>query len=216
MPGHIWLLLGDWEMTAIVNERAATVDHQYFQATGTAGGTYTPYYIHNLHFIVYAREMQGRRADTLRAANELAKEMRPMADAMPAMADSFMTIPLLAAVRFGDWNKVLGMPEPREEMTVTRATWHLRAPWRWRREAMHKGRTRSSKHLKNGARKCRRTAAGARVRHGMYLLWLRISRQRGWRDWEPKQWNIGNRPWQCRIDSSTTSHRPGSIPCASR
>jgi hypothetical protein len=25
-------------------------------------GTYTPYYIHNLHFIVYARWMQGRRA----------------------------------------------------------------------------------------------------------------------------------------------------------
>src|ERR1700730_16065447 len=33
MPGHIWLVMGDYEMAAAVNERAAAVDRQYMAAT---------------------------------------------------------------------------------------------------------------------------------------------------------------------------------------
>ena len=63
MPGHIWLVLGEWEMAAAVNERAAEVDRQYFATTGVTEGSYPMYYVHNLHFIAYARWMQGRKAD---------------------------------------------------------------------------------------------------------------------------------------------------------
>lgn len=121
MPGHIWLLLGDWETAAVVNERAATVDREYFAAAKTMGGSYTPYYLHNLHFIVYAREMQGRKADGLRSANELASAMQPMAETMPEMVDSFFGIPLLAQVRFGEWDRILKAPEPEGKMAISRA-----------------------------------------------------------------------------------------------
>src|SRR6266568_1964051 len=57
MPGHIWLILGDYEMAAAVNERAGAVDREYFAATGVMGA-YNMYYAHNLHFIAYARSMQ--------------------------------------------------------------------------------------------------------------------------------------------------------------
>lgn len=59
MPGHIWLVLGDWETAATVNERAVAVDRDYFKTTQINGGSYEPYYLHNIHFIVYARSMQG-------------------------------------------------------------------------------------------------------------------------------------------------------------
>lgn len=59
MPGHIWLILGDYELAAATNERAAEVDRQYMNATGVTGSSYAGYYIHNLHFIAVARAMQG-------------------------------------------------------------------------------------------------------------------------------------------------------------
>src|SRR5262249_57347531 len=40
MPGHIWLVLGDWETAASVNERAAAVDRDYFTASNVGFGTY--------------------------------------------------------------------------------------------------------------------------------------------------------------------------------
>jgi tetratricopeptide (TPR) repeat protein len=123
MPGHIWLVLGDWEAAATVNERAVTVDREYFAATNMTGGSYTPYYVHNLHFIVYARSMQGRKADALRAADELAAAMGPMAEAMPEMADSFLAIPVLTLVRFGQWDAILKLPEPKEWMMASKANW---------------------------------------------------------------------------------------------
>src|SRR5947209_4283076 len=46
MPGHIWLVLGDFQTTVDVNQRAAEVDRQYFAKTGVMG-SYYPYYLHN-------------------------------------------------------------------------------------------------------------------------------------------------------------------------
>src|SRR3954471_15303161 len=85
MPGHIWLVLGEWEMAAMVNERAAEVDRQYFATTGVTEGSYPMYYVHNLHFIAYSRWMQGRKADGFKAAETMLSAMAPMAEAMPEM-----------------------------------------------------------------------------------------------------------------------------------
>ena len=42
MPAHIWLIFGDWEAAATVNERAAAVDQDYFTATNVTGGAICP------------------------------------------------------------------------------------------------------------------------------------------------------------------------------
>ena len=113
MPGHIWLVLGEWELAASVNERAAQVDREYFAATGVTEGSYPMYYWHNLDFIRYARSMQGRRADSLKAGGDLAAAMAPMAAAMPEMMDVFLPVSRFALARFGEWDALLQLPEPR-------------------------------------------------------------------------------------------------------
>ncbi len=123
MPGHIWLVLGDWEAAASVNERAVAVDREYFEATEEMGGSYTPYYIHNLHFVMYARAMQGRKADALKAAGEMSAAMQPMAAAMPEMADAFAALPTLTYVRFGDWQRILQLPQPDSAMKSSQVIW---------------------------------------------------------------------------------------------
>jgi tetratricopeptide (TPR) repeat protein len=123
MPGHIWLVLGDWAMAATVNERAATVDREYFAATKGTGDSYYHYYLHNLSFIIYARSMQGRKAQALAAAKQLADLSGEMASMMPEMADAFSAFPIFAYVRFHEWDSLLKMPEPGEKMVATRATW---------------------------------------------------------------------------------------------
>ena len=124
MPGHTWLVLGDWELAAGVNDRAAAVDPEYFAAANIDGNSYSPYYFHNLHFIQYARSMQGRKADSLRAADELTAAAAPMAKAMPDMTDAFVAAPILASVRFGDWDRVLATPRPADAMEISLASWH--------------------------------------------------------------------------------------------
>jgi tetratricopeptide (TPR) repeat protein len=122
MPGHIWLVLGDYEMAVAVNERAVTVDREYLAQSQTSSG-YGMYYLHNLHFIAYARWMQGRKSDGLRAADELAKAAAPMFETMPEIADAFNAFAVFAHVRFRDWDGILSMPQPKDSLHATTATW---------------------------------------------------------------------------------------------
>src|SRR4029450_4174808 len=81
MPGHIWLLLGEYELAADLNERAAERDREYMQTTGVSASAYAGYYIHNLHFVAYGRSMQGRKADAIRAAEAIPASASPFAEA---------------------------------------------------------------------------------------------------------------------------------------
>jgi tetratricopeptide (TPR) repeat protein len=122
MPGHIWLLLGDYELAAAVNERAVAVDREYLAQSHTSSG-YGSYYLHNLHFVAYARWMEGRKADGLRAADELAAGLAPMLETMPGMADMFNAICVFGRVRFRDWDGILSLPQPKDSLHATIATW---------------------------------------------------------------------------------------------
>jgi len=124
MPGHIWLVLGDWEMAAAVNERAAQVDRDYFASTRVTEGSYPMYYAHNLDFIAYARTMQGRRTDALKATADLAAALAPMSDGMPEMADAFLPFPWFNLIRLADWDSVLKLPQPKPSQKLSLAFWH--------------------------------------------------------------------------------------------
>ena len=121
MPGHIWMVLGDYEMAATVNDRAAQVDREYMAATGVTQSAYVGYYIHNMHFVTVARAMQGRMKDAIRAADEIASAVKPMAQAMPEMVDAFGSMQVFARVRFQRWDELLAAPEPAEKMGINRA-----------------------------------------------------------------------------------------------
>ncbi len=121
MPAHIWLLLGDWETAASLNERAASVDREYFNLTHVIEGSYQPYYLHNLHFVAYARSMQGNRLQAVKAADALAGSAGRMEGAMPEMADAFKAAAVLTYARVGAWESILRLPNPSEKMPAAQS-----------------------------------------------------------------------------------------------
>jgi tetratricopeptide (TPR) repeat protein len=129
MPAHIWLLTGDYELAATVNERAATVDREYFEASRVMTSGYQMYYMHNLDFIAYARSMEGKKAEGLKATKDLAAALAPLVEIMPAMADGFVAIPIFNQVRLGDWDGILEMPQPKQTLHLTNATWRYARAW---------------------------------------------------------------------------------------
>ena len=125
MPGHIWMALGDYELVVATNSQAVKSDRDYFEKSGLFGHTYTGYFIHNLHFVAVARQMQGAGKAALDAANEVARETAPMIGEAPAMADMFMPLPLYAMLRFERWDEVLAAPAPDPKLLATTAIWHF-------------------------------------------------------------------------------------------
>lgn len=124
MPGHIWLVLGEWQTAVDANERAVAVDREYFRKTNVTGGSYEPYYFHNLDFILYARSMQGRKSEAMHAIDELDDAVAPMAASMPEMADRFSAIPMLALARYHEWDRILKLPEPVAALKSSRSLRH--------------------------------------------------------------------------------------------
>jgi len=122
MPAHIWLVLGDYETAATVNERAAAVDREYLDQSQVMSG-YHGYYLHNLSFVAYARWMQGRKAEGLRAADEMTAALAPMAATMPEMADAFNGFSYFGRIRFGDWDAILSMAQPKAGLPVSTMVW---------------------------------------------------------------------------------------------
>lgn len=123
MPGHIWLVLGDFNATVDVNERAVEVDRQYFAGGGDYG--YYPYMLHNMQFILYARAMQGRVADTNKAAAELLQAAKPMGKIMPEMDGVFDVFATLAQVRTCQWNELLSSPPPASPNPLLQLFWRF-------------------------------------------------------------------------------------------
>jgi tetratricopeptide (TPR) repeat protein len=124
MPGHIWMVLGDFELVASTNERAAQVDREYMQQTGVVASSYAGYYVHNLHFIAVGRSMQGRMGDSLRSADTLGSAVAPYVDMMAMMVDAFAPWPYFARLRFNRWDDILRLEKPDARLLATTALWH--------------------------------------------------------------------------------------------
>ena len=125
MPSHIYARVGRWEAAAEANVRAMAADAAY-REVHPKPGFYAMYMAHNDHFFAYAAMMQGRSAEALKAA-------RAMVAAVPeeflrdygAIADGYMVFVPEALMRFGRWEEVLGEPEPRKELPLSRALWRF-------------------------------------------------------------------------------------------
>jgi hypothetical protein len=122
MPAHIWLILGEWDIAASLNERGAQLDREYFAKTG-ARSSYQGYYLHNLHFVAYARSMQGKAGDAIAAGDLIAHESASVVQAMPEMVDAITPYRIFGRVRFGRWNEVLSLPQPDPKLLATNALW---------------------------------------------------------------------------------------------
>src|SRR4051794_19908765 len=123
MPAHIWLILGEWEIAASLNERAAGADREYFAKTGVQS-SYLGYYIHNLHFVAYSRSMQGRGQDAVAAADLVGGECAVAVETMPEMVDAFSPYGMFVRLRFNRWDEMLSVSQPPAKLVASNALWH--------------------------------------------------------------------------------------------
>lgn len=124
MPSHIYLRLGQYHEASLCNERAVAVDEQYARKYQVKSMYTAMYLTHNIHFLSYSTSMEGRRADSIRAARKAADAItRKDIEAMP-MTQWIEATPLVMMVRFGEWDQILREPKPDDDWLFVSAMWH--------------------------------------------------------------------------------------------
>jgi tetratricopeptide (TPR) repeat protein len=123
MPSHIYWRVGRYADAVASNADAVRADRAYFK-TATPSPIYRGlYHPHNIDFIWQSASMQGRSAETLRAAREFADNApAEMIKQMPDM-ETAPVAPIVALVRFGRWDEVLRYPAPPREWSYTSGVW---------------------------------------------------------------------------------------------
>jgi tetratricopeptide (TPR) repeat protein len=123
MPAHIYSRVGSFDEAAKRNEVAMKADENYFQMSGVTQGFYPMmYYNHNIHFLYYARAMEGRFADAKKAADQVTANAMPHVKEM-AMLDGFTPTSILVLLRFRKYDDILKVNEPGEGMPFTKCLW---------------------------------------------------------------------------------------------
>jgi tetratricopeptide (TPR) repeat protein len=130
MPGHIYLRTGRYSDASTANVNAIKVDEAYFAGDAAAGNMMyqAGYYPHNIHFLVASASLEGRRAEALRAADELkAKTHAEMLrdPAMGSMVQHMHLAPIFTKVRFSQWDEVLAEPAPAADLHYMAAMSHI-------------------------------------------------------------------------------------------
>jgi len=124
MPSHIYWRVGRYADAVASNTAAVQADRTFFKTSQPSPIYRGLYYPHNIDFIWQSAGMQGRSAETLRAAREFAENAPvEMIKAMPDM-ETAPVAPIVALVRFGRWDEVLQHPAPPREFLYTTGVWH--------------------------------------------------------------------------------------------
>jgi tetratricopeptide (TPR) repeat protein len=123
MASHIYVRVGRYHDASTVNERAAGVDEGYMKKATPAGLYPGGYYPHNVHFLWFATDLEGRSKDSIAAAKKVSQytlDLRCGAVEGPRQR----YLPLLAYARFGRWQDILNEKLPGEEFPFDRAMAH--------------------------------------------------------------------------------------------
>jgi tetratricopeptide (TPR) repeat protein len=123
MPSHIYLRIGRYADAVDVNVLAVKADREYFAKRGPNpmyGGLYYP---HNLDMLWLAASMDGRGAETLRAAREFAGSVPPAMLRQMSDMETAPAAPIFALARFGRWEEILREPAPPSELPYVTGAW---------------------------------------------------------------------------------------------
>jgi tetratricopeptide (TPR) repeat protein len=131
MPGHIYVLCGEYEKAVLASEKAITADNAY---AGYAGSFnfYITARCHDLHLMIFTCMFLGQYQGALKAANAirrilpreiLAIQGRPK---LAYMTEAYYSMKMHVLVRFGQWQAIIDepMPEEPELFFVTTAMQH--------------------------------------------------------------------------------------------
>ena len=123
MPAHIYWRIGRYEDAVQANIRAVKADQAYFAKREPSPIYRGLYYPHNIDFIWQSASMEGRSAETIRAARDFAESapvamVRQMSDMETAPA-----APYFALARFGRWEEIMRQPAPPAEFPYVTGAW---------------------------------------------------------------------------------------------
>jgi tetratricopeptide (TPR) repeat protein len=117
MPGHVYVLCGDYQKARIASERAIAANDRYLAYAGSLT-PYTTACAHDLLLMMHACMFMGRYQDSMGAANKLramlTKEVLSV-EGRPRYATSlegYYSMTLHVMVRFGRWQRIIDAPLP--------------------------------------------------------------------------------------------------------
>jgi tetratricopeptide (TPR) repeat protein len=117
MPGHTYVLCGEYEKAKIASEKAIRADDMYVDYAG-AFNFYTTARCHDLHLMMYACMYLGQFKPALAAAEQmcatLSKEVLSV-KGRPQLAitmEGYYSMKMHVLVRFGRWQEIVDVPMP--------------------------------------------------------------------------------------------------------
>lgn len=115
MPGHIYLLCGEYEKACITSQAAIEVNRKYLAYAGPYN-YYTTARCHDLHLMMYAAMLSGQFAPAMAAAEEICETLTPdVVDLkskpfIGATMEGYFSMKMHVLVRFGRWQEIIDSP----------------------------------------------------------------------------------------------------------
>lgn len=127
MPSHIYMRIGRYDDAFESNRMAVEADEGYLTACRQQGIYPQAYYPHNIHFLMWAAQREGRSADAIAQAMKVGQKALQASDigADFALHQSFLSQPMYAMVRFGKWDDILKQPTPDNDKMIARGIHHF-------------------------------------------------------------------------------------------
>ncbi|MGD0433983.1 MAG: hypothetical protein ABSA58_23110 [Acetobacteraceae bacterium] len=119
MPGHIYVLCGDYEKAVLASEKAIAADNEYADYAGSFN-FYITARCHDLHLMIFTCMFLGQHCRALEAANTIRRNLpreilaiqgRPK---IAYMTEAYYSMKMHVLVRFGQWQAIIDEPMPDE------------------------------------------------------------------------------------------------------
>jgi len=126
MPSHIYINTGDYHEGSIANEKAVMADSIYIAECQSQGYYPQLYYPHNYHFLAATAAFEGRGARSIEAAYKTASliDKKYHHEVGYETVQHYLTIPYHVLVKFSQWEKILALPKPTDDLIYPTAIWH--------------------------------------------------------------------------------------------
>ena len=117
MPGHIYVLCGEYEKARQASLMAMAADDKYVAYAGKFN-FYTTARCHDLHLMMYTCMLMGRYQDALEAADQICETLTPDVlgvEGVPqlvATLEGYFSMRMHVLVRFGRWQDIITAPMP--------------------------------------------------------------------------------------------------------
>ena len=126
MPSHIYIRTGDYHQGTIANEKAVKADSTYIENCKAQGIYPLAYFPHNYHFMAATAALEGRGEKAIDAAFKVAAhvDQKLMREPGWGTLQHYYTIPYFVLVKFAQWEKIVQLPKPEEDLKYPLAIWH--------------------------------------------------------------------------------------------